>query len=71
MKWQPIDTAPRDGSKILLARIGRNEVGENLGIWWACSGFWHSRYENWNDGIEPSGLAHPTHWQPLPPPPEE
>lgn len=29
---------------------------------WTCGGFWSSKYNNWNDGIEPCGLARPTHW---------
>lgn len=69
--WQPIETAPKDGTKILLARIGRNEVGKDLGIWWAARGFWSSQWNNWNDGIEPSGLAYPTHWIPLPAAPKQ
>lgn len=36
---------------------------------WTCGGFWSSKYNNWNDGFEPCGLASPTHWMPLPPPP--
>lgn len=38
-------------------------------LWWLCKGFWSDRWQNWNDGIEPSGLADPTHFMPLPPPP--
>lgn len=68
--WQPIETAPKDGTKVLLARIGRNEAGKDLGIWWACKGFWSARWNNWNDGCEPCGLAGPTHWMPLPAAPE-
>jgi len=64
--WQPIETAPKDGSKIILARIGENEVGKNLGVWWACSGSWSEKYSRWWDGIEPCGFNHPTHWMPLP-----
>ncbi|MEJ5149004.1 hypothetical protein [Comamonas sp. MYb396] len=51
--WQPIETAPRDGERILLSGpTGRISVGfyEKIDGSW----FW------------PLGLAQPTHWQPLP-----
>ncbi len=70
-EWQPIETAPKDGTRILVARIGRNESGKDLGIWWACTGHWSDHYKNWNDGIEPCGLCGPTHWMPLPAAPGE
>lgn len=64
MSWQPIETAPRDGTRVLLAK--RNEV---LGI----GDFWGAdRAEGTTDawfvhnGAE---IAEPTHWQPLPEPP--
>jgi len=65
-RWIPIETAPKDGREILLARVGQNEVGKDLGIWWCCSGFWSDK---WTDGID--SLANPTHWMPLPQPPEQ
>jgi hypothetical protein len=60
--WRPIDTAPKDGTKVLLWWPHWSEipmVGE-------C------RYQKWraNDAIEDSSTTiGPTHWQPLPPPP--
>ena len=62
-QWQPIETAPRDGSKILVYRpygskhhmIGTDEWSVALGDVWQHSGF-HNQ---------------PTHWQPLPKPPGE
>ena len=63
--WQTIDSAPRDGSRVLLFEAGgfMAEVcwGEWIGGEWrdigdiGCNGQW---------GYEP------THWQPLPPPPD-
>lgn len=68
--WQPIETAPRDGTRVLCV--------------WACA--WGEMvYEGWcqsagtaRDGgdfwrshslVPVSGR--PTHWMPLPPPPQE
>lgn len=68
--WLDISTAPKDGTRILLARCGLNEAGEDFGIWWACAGSWSARWKNWNDGIEPCGLADPNYWMPLPAPPK-
>lgn len=63
MNWQPIDTAPKDGTPILMA------LGNIVG-----SGRWRSQnpmVETWPDfffdgASMPSGA---THWMPLPLPP--
>lgn len=89
-EWQPIETAPRDGVRILLAKFGTTtdttglEAGsrewqerffdkdapKRYDLWWAVSGFWSCRFQNWNDGVEPAGLADPSHWMRLPALPE-
>ena len=54
--WQPIATAPRDGREVLLWVHGIYVIG------------WYHRGE-WRHG--PKGYAvSPTHWRPLPTPPE-
>ena len=86
-KWLPIDSAPKDGTQLILARFqwlwdtGDAETGSAL--WrarifggegatrkyhrcWVTGGFWSSKWNNWNDGIEPSGLSNPTHFLPMP-----
>ena len=81
-QWRDIKTAPKDGSKILLAKYGWYSVApltpfpaetapKEFGLWWAVAGFWSDRWGNWNDGVEPSGLAKPTHWMPIPELPKE
>ena len=80
MKWQPIETAPRDGSKI----IGWDPEGDSgmAIIFW-----WEHRYERY-DEVEgglfrrvhevlpgyweggPHSPWRPTHWMPLPEPPK-
>jgi hypothetical protein len=67
--WQPIETAPKDGSGVLL--------------WWpqwwhdAHSGYfkdnqWHSERAiiSWYEGND-NGDPGPSHWMPLPTPPQE
>jgi hypothetical protein len=59
--WQPIATAPRDGTGILLWQPGIDEP--HVGRW--------SRppyQEWWGDAWAPPGCQ-PTHWMPLPAPP--
>ena len=77
-EWQPIETAPKDGSTILI--YGDNEVSvvfwevrRTLGAW-RCTGYGDLAFED--DGSPyspPSRLIpqNPTHWMPLPVPPGE
>ena len=63
-EWHTIDTAPKDGTRILLARIVGHPAHATA-LWWATAGHWSTRWKNWNDGVEPSGLADPNYWMPL------
>jgi hypothetical protein len=69
-EWRPIETAPKDGRTILVYR--RCHDWDVLGTaYWAGS----EHLAGWiSSGIhEPPGnlgLAAPTHWMPLPAPPE-
>lgn len=59
--WQPIETAPRDGTKFLAW-----DGDELLIVWWCDGGRWIS------DNLQqyhPGEYENPTHWQPLPSPP--
>jgi hypothetical protein len=62
MKWQPIDTAPQNGSVILV--FCRDEV-------WVAY-FIHSFGGRFIAHDRRPGylILHPTHWQPLPEPPK-
>lgn len=74
-EWQDISTAPRDGTEILAFQadgkfhIGpEDHVGTHLPAWAVVSwkdGYWDGYYS----GLGP--LDAPTHWMPLPPPPNE
>lgn len=61
--WRPIDSAPRDGTEVLLwvrgaERIGRYEQDPTFGGWWELAG-----------GVRLLRDAPPTHWMPRPAPP--
>ena len=56
-EWQPIETAPKDGSFILLA------TPKCL----IADGFWSLVYRVWS---WPYVMVEPTHWMPLPTPPK-
>jgi hypothetical protein len=56
MGWQPIRTAPKDGTMVLV----RNEAGKCHVV------FWHSGYESWTLSFSDTGLDNITHWAALP-----
>jgi hypothetical protein len=61
MIWKSIDTAPRDGSEVLIS--GTYDNGQQyveVRWFWPHKGHWNGRK------IEP-----PTHWMPVPDPPEK
>ena len=72
--WQPIETAPKDGSEILLCRAidaDKKPMGDSFGLfvqraaWWASEGWivYCSMIQ------EPRCFFEPTHWMPIPAPP--
>lgn len=60
MEWQPIETAPKDGTRILTYRQG---YVENMAVAWSYELGWHPVFGD----IWPN----PTHWMPLPSPPKD
>jgi len=79
IEWQPIETAPKDGRVVLLFGIWAGEIhGEydeptiDIGSWgggksdYPGNDWWHlttgDNYACW---------MRPTHWMPLPEPPQE
>lgn len=80
MKWQPIETAPRDGTVILLTAIEDDgSLFEIHPMQWAHiqrNGFFPGKVGMWTaPGGEYTWNGHPgvdgpTHWMPLPPPPQ-
>lgn len=81
MEWLPIETAPRDGTAILVMRntwpgtkTGRAENcnGHNTYVaeWWGCEYKGMGDWMCYMDAVEdPKCPINPTHWMPLPPPP--
>lgn len=74
MTWQPIETAPTDGTPVLLyypsgaiEPRGKEDGTDPILAVMSCErpGLWEGYYS----GIGPSWDA-PTHWMPLPQPPE-
>lgn len=67
--WQPIATAPRDGTAVLLKYKENVFVGEYnpeffKGFPWR---FFDSETSTGINGLQDNGFG-PTHWQPLPKP---
>lgn len=83
--WRTIDSAPMDGRKIILAYMNRNGLKRTvMGHWLTdeaaaeidhegagLEGGWYEQIDNWDDYSEVRIYeGEPTHWMPLPPPPE-
>lgn len=64
MSWQPIETAPLDKAVLVAYDVCVGEAayhGEDEGWYWANN----DPTDSWGSRI------YPTHWQPLPAPPEK
>ena len=61
-EWQPIETAPKDGTDFLAYSDACNVYG--VAYW---NTFHHAGYLVCNDSAR--DFFNPTHWMPLPPPP--
>lgn len=59
-RWQPIDTAPKDGTYVLLIRATQKIP---------TVAFWNRDLQTWDDGDFFDNINGLTHWQPLPDPP--
>ena len=60
--WQPIETAPKDGTFILVAVSGDFALHIML-VWWIDGWCW--------DMTNTPIVGEPTHWMPLPEPPKK
>ena len=67
MTWQPIETAPKDGTRVLIY--------QPAGMWRSCNrgaridlAYWHQPGNAEKPGFW-MPTSRPTHWMPLPDPP--
>jgi len=78
-EWQPIETAPKDGTFILVCQTLTKKQAKDkaYGIFFQVAAWWADE-EDEKDGrwaiycdlpSEPSLHFNPTHWMPLPEPP--
>ena len=63
MQWQPIETAPRDKTMVALLHVGAKGYWR-YGVGWFMP---QAGWQGWNS----EDHKFPTHWMPLPEPPEE
>lgn len=68
-KWQDIETAPKDGTAILLASPWMGELRRHIGTWNVKAKSWMQGERQTGFHFVPHMQAAFTHWQPLPPPP--
>ena len=85
MDWQPIETAPQTGCKLILSYINSNNQRRTVMARWLtdeqaaetdaddvgleCG--WYECIDNWDDYTEIAiHQGEPTHWMPLPEPPK-
>lgn len=76
MSWQPIETAPKDGTEVLLwfAQFETRRIGAWMPwgdssypfLWQDCHG--GNLHRPWK--YEDENYDYPTHWHPLPEPPK-
>lgn len=74
-EWLPIETAPKDGQKILVFRPKRNGDGSVDLAYWDDQKYHKKPFPFWNSCLHHGILwcrdYPPTHWRPLPIPPKE
>ena len=70
--WQPIETAPKQ-KIVLLWALTDTETGN----WKMSTGYWMPGYRDepgswtWDGRLLKAYEVHPTHWMPLPTPPQD
>lgn len=67
LPWQPIETAPKDGTEILLFCTQPSKLEAGTDVEWFEVGFWGTDLyddEGWTEGRDRADLT-PTYWCPL------
>jgi len=65
--WQPVETAPKDGTKILACYVTENSEYNPITVKWRCYHPNAKGKECWRDSMSDKVIV--THWMPLPKPP--
>lgn len=69
-QWQPIETAPKDGTYILATTVGNHPISKEPWIGDVC--YWDGRsFDNDSDSLDERDWWKPTLWMPMPPPPHK
>ena len=66
MNWQPIETAPKDGSWFIAYGLDC----DGRGGYWYSTGLARYDVKKHGGGFETIKVAYPSHWTPLPEYPE-
>jgi hypothetical protein len=67
MNWQPIETAPKDGTVILVCGFGRKGYYVADAVWGSVCDCW-MMFDGMSDNYDLESDGH-SHWMPLPAPP--
>lgn len=77
MKWEPIETAPKDGTWILAVARGFVPAVAKWEPGWRKGGSFEfvevetfANDDHWQEYVDTTDPWRPTHWMPLPEPPE-
>jgi len=68
MEWQPIETAPKDGSRVDVWLHGNLPIGRQANCYF-IEGRWRFDYGDMVGLLLETGLIKASHWMPLPEPP--
>ena len=69
MSWNPIETAPKDGTHLLLQEVAYGKTHLRIGWWKSYSK--GSMFLSDNDGVWVGCISTPKYWMKLPCPKEE
>jgi hypothetical protein len=66
MGWQPIESVPQDGTRVLTFDPSYGIAAATFDPYWG----WVERGADYATEVWGIGEMHPTHWMPLPTPPK-
>lgn len=68
-EWKPIETAPKDGTEVLLLLEESSRYYSGCVVSYFDGGEWRDPLHEDDAELSHSGCGKPTHWMPLPTPP--